>query len=273
MTNNGPIGVFDSGLGGLSVVRQIRALLPREDILYYADNAYCPYGLRSQLEIQGRSRLITELLVDMDAKAIVVACNTASSMAINHLREHFPKIEIVGLEPALKPAVALTRSGKIGVLATPRTVAGERMRWLIETHADGVEVLTVAAAGLVELVESGELTGSLVAAALWPLLDPMIEAGVDVIVLGCTHYPFLRSEIESCMGTGVPVIDSGMAIARRTRYVLEAAGLLSESQATGTLMLLTSGSVVEVEPVARMLLGEPVTVASTPAAAMAIGRM
>jgi len=271
MTNNGPIGVFDSGLGGLSVLREIRALLPREDILYYADNAYCPYGLRSQLEIQERSRLITQLLVDMGAKAIVVACNTASSMAINRLREQFPKIESVGLEPALKPAVALTRSGKVGVLATPRTVAGERMRWLIETHADGIEVLTVAAAGLVELVECGELTGLLVAEALRPLLDPMIEAGVDVIVLGCTHYPFLRSEIESYLGTGVPVIDSGMAIARRTRYVLEAAGLLSESQAIGTLMLLTSGLVDEVEPVARMLLGEQVTVRSTPAAAMAIG--
>ncbi|MDQ3657365.1 MAG: glutamate racemase [Chloroflexota bacterium] len=265
MSNNGPIGVFDSGLGGLSVLRDMRALLPTEDILYYADNAYCPYGLRSQEQIQDRSRLITALLIDHGAKAIVVACNTASSMAITDLRRHFPSLDIIGLEPAVKPAVKLTRSGKVGVLATPRTVAGERLRWLIETHAGGVEVHTVAAAGLVELVESGILAGTAVTAVLQPLLDPMIAAGVDVIVLGCTHYPFLRGSIEAYMGAEVPVIDSGLAIARRTRYVLDSAGLLASGGGIGTLQLMTSAAAAEVEPVARLLTGQPVIVSMVPA--------
>ena len=272
MNNNGPIGVFDSGLGGLSVLRDMRTLLPAEDILYYADNAYCPYGLRSQPEIQERSRLITQLLIDRGAKAVVVACNTASSMAITDLRIHFPGLDIIGLEPAVKPAVKLTRSGKVGVLATPRTVAGERLRWLIETHAGGVEVHTVAAAGLVELVESGELSGPAVVGMLRPLLDPMIAAGVDVVVLGCTHYPFLRGSIESYMGPDVPVIDSGLAIARRTRHVLDAASLLTASTDAGTMQLMTSASVAEVEPVARLLMGQLVTVASVSATGLESAR-
>ncbi|MBA3275887.1 MAG: glutamate racemase, partial [Chloroflexia bacterium] len=247
------------------VLRELRALLPAEDILYYADTAYCPYGLRSQAEIQERSRLVSALLVEQSAKAIVVACNTASSMAIADLRGHFPGLDIIGLEPAVKPAVSLTRSGKVGVLATPRTVAGERLRWLIETHAGGIEVHTVAAAGLVELVESGQLTGPTVTEALRPLLDPMIEADVDVIVLGCTHYPFLRASIEAYMGPGVPVIDSGLAIARRTRHVLALAGLLTDDSAAGSLRFMTSAPAAEVEPVARLLTGQPVIVSMVPA--------
>jgi glutamate racemase len=260
MANNQPVGVFDSGLGGISVLREMQALLPHERVIYYADNAYCPYGLRSPEEIKERSRLITGYLISQGAKAVVVACNTASAMAITHLRDCYPQTPIIGLEPAVKPAVALTKSGTVGVLATPRTVAGERLRWLIETHAGGVKVLTVAAAGLVELVESGVLGGPEVTTALEPLLDPMIEAGVDVVVLGCTHYPFLRAAIESYMGEDVPVIDSGTAIARRTEYVLGGAGLLDNRGDDGDVRFLTSAQVDEVEPVARLLLGQPVEV-------------
>jgi len=257
MTDMQPIGVFDSGLGGLSVLREIRALLPGEDLLYYADNAYCPYGIRGRDEIQERSERISHLLLEEGAKAIVVACNTASAMAIERLRDEFPGIPFVGLEPAVKPAVKLTRSGRIGVLATPRTVAGERLRWLIETHANGIEVRTVAATGLVELVEAGTLSGPEVVAALRPLLDPMLEAGADVVVLGCTHYPFLRGEIEAYVGAGIPVIDSGLAIAQRTRTVLEQRGLLGERAGTGSLRMMTSahlGDVEAVDGVARLLM-------------------
>ena len=253
-----PIGIFDSGLGGLSVYREIRALLPGEDILYYADSAYCPYGIRSPEEIRTRSLLISEMLIARGAKVIVVACNTASAMAITHLREARPDIAFVGLEPAVKPAVALTRTGSVGVLATPRTVAGERLRWLIETHAGGVEVRSVAATGLVELVEAGVLHGPEVHAALRPLLDPMLAAGVDVVVLGCTHYPFLRDEIEAYAGPGVTVIDSGLAIARRTRHVLAAAGLLRARTAGGTFRLMTSGDAEHVRLVAGSLIDETV---------------
>jgi glutamate racemase len=265
MTSNQPIGVFDSGLGGLSVLRDIRALMPSEDVRYYADNAYCPYGLRSPAEIQARSIAVAGLLLDQGAKAIVVACNTASAMAINEVRARYPGVPIVGLEPAVKPAVKLTKSGRVGVLATPRTVAGERLRWLIETYAGDVQVHTVAAAGLVELVESGTLSGSEVVATLRPMLDPMIDAGVDVVVLGCTHYPYLRAEIEVYMGPGVPVIDSGVAIARRVRDVLASHGLLTASTGEGALSLMTSGEAAIVEPVAQFLIGEdvPVTTVQT----------
>jgi glutamate racemase len=260
MASDQPVGVFDSGLGGISVLREMQAFLPNERVIYYADNAYCPYGLRSPDEIKERSRLITGYLISQGAKAVVVACNTASAMAITHLRACYPETPIIGLEPAVKPAVALTKSGTVGVLATPRTVAGERLRWLIETHAGGVKVHTVAAAGLVELVESGVLSGPDVTAALGPLLDPMIEAGVDVVVLGCTHYPFLRDAIESYMGDDVPVIDSGKAIAKRAEFVLGGAGLLHDRGDSGDMTFLTSAPVDEVESVARLLLGQTVAV-------------
>ncbi len=259
-----PLGVFDSGLGGLSVLREIRRMLPSEDVLYYADNAYCPYGLRDRREIQERTVLISELLIGLGAKAIVVACNTASAMAIDHLREAFPEIAFIGLEPAVKPAAKLTRTGKVGVLATPRTVAGERLRWLIETHANGVEVRTVAATGLVELVEAGVLSGTEVTATLRPLLDPMLEAGVDVVVLGCTHYPFLRRAIEAYVGAGVHVTDSGVAIARRTLAVLDQLDLVRDGELAGSLRLMTSDDAATVGPIARMLLTEEAPMASVP---------
>lgn len=254
MSDRGPIGVFDSGLGGLSVLREMRTRLPREDVLYYADSAYCPYGIRGREEIQDRSERVSRLLIGEGAKAIVVACNTASAMAIEHLRTGFPDVPFVGLEPAVKPAVSLTRSGKVGVLATPRTVSGERLRWLIETHANGIEVRTVAATGLVELVEQGTVSGPEVVGALQPLLDPMLEAGVDVVVLGCTHYPFLRAEIEAYVGGGIPVIDSGVAIATRTRVVLDQRGILVDRADDGSLRMMTSGEAEAVDDVVRLLM-------------------
>lgn len=264
------LGVFDSGLGGISVLREIRQVLPRESVLYYADNAWCPYGLRSPEEIRERSRLITGHLIGQGSKAVVVACNTASAMAITDLREAFPATPIIGLEPAVKPAVARTRTGNVGVLATPRTVMGERLRWLIETHAEGVTVHTVAAPGLVELVEAGTLQGLEVRDALQPLLDPMLEAGVDVIVLGCTHYPFLREAITAYVGPGVAIIDSGAAIANRARWVLTGAGLLQPFVEgwTSTLDFQTSAAAEEVAPVVELLLGEPAAVTHQPVGAV-----
>lgn len=256
-----PVGVFDSGLGGLSVVRELRRRLPGEDLLYFADCAYCPYGIRSPEEIRERSELVVRGLIEGGAKAVVVACNTASAMAIFHLRDVFPDIPMIGLEPAVKPAVAMTRSGKVGVLATPRTVTGARLRWLIETHAGGIEVHRVAATGLVELVEAGVLHGDQVTSALRPLLDPMLEVGVDVVVLGCTHYPFLRDAIKHYVGPDIRVIDSGEAIARRVDEVLSRSGLKRGASAGGSFTFATSGDFSIVEPVATQLLGEPFAVA------------
>ena len=259
MENDRPIGIFDSGLGGLSVYREIRSVLRAEDVIYFADNAYCPYGTRPLHEINQRCEVISRMLLGMDVKVVVVACNTASSVAIWHLRETFPGVEFIGLEPAVKPAVERSRTGKVGVLATPRTVAGERLRWLIERFANGIEVRSVAATGLVELVEAGVLTGDDVERALQPLLDPMIAAGVDGVVLGCTHYPFLREAIQQYMGPDVNVVDSGKAIAQRTGFLLAEANAVTSRSSAGGFQLMTSGDADSVAAVAATLLGYPVT--------------
>jgi glutamate racemase len=252
--------MFDSGVGGLSVLAEFRALRPTESILYYADNAFCPYGIRPPGEIRERTVAIARLLVEQGAKAIVVACNTASAVAIEHVRREIPEVPFVGLEPAVKPGVAMTKTKNIGVLATPRTVAGERLRWLIETHGGDVKVHNVAAAGLVELVEAGVLSGPEVDAALAPFLDPMIAANVDVVVLGCTHYPFLREAIQAYVGPDVAVIDSGKAIARRTQSVLDVGGLLTSSFEPGTWTFQTSGDIAQIGPVVEILTGESVVI-------------
>jgi glutamate racemase len=250
-----PIGIFDSGLGGLSVVQEVRTLLPDEDLIYYADSAHCPYGTRTPEEISERCRLITAELVDQGVKAIILACNTACAVALPELRARFD-LPIIGLEPAVKPATRLTRTQRVGVLATPRTVASERLANLVEVHAHDIEVRLVAAPGLVELVEAGMLSGHDVERILRPFLDPLITWGVDVVVLGCTHYPFLRDEIQRLVGPDVHVVDSGEAIARRTRVVLETHDLRTSSPAIdGSLSVMTSGDAVIVAALSRRLLG------------------
>lgn len=265
-----PIGVFDSGLGGLSVYREIRRHLPAEDVIYYADSAFCPYGTRSPQEIRDRCHGITRLLIERGAKIIVVACNTATSMAIDFLRASFPQIAFVGLEPAVKPAAAVTRSGKVGVLATPRTVKGERLRWLIETHASGVEVRTTPGNGLVELVEAGTLEGPEVERTIRPMLDPMLDAGVDAVVLGCTHYPFLRQAIQAYVGSGVHVIDSGAAVARRVAAMLDAQKLHTASAGAGMVEILTSAEALRLGHVASQLLKVPLVATRVPVNAYSV---
>ena len=253
----GTIGVFDSGLGGLSVVAEIQRLLPDLPLLYVADGRYCPYGVRREDEIRERSLLIGAELVRLGAELLVVACNTASSAALEVLRERLP-VPIVGLEPAVKPAAALSTSGRIGVLATPRTSAGSRLARLIETHAAAAEVRVVPAPGLVELVESGQIGGPTVDLALHDLLDPLLDWGADTIVLGCTHYPFLRRPLTRVVGPTVRLVDSGAAVARRTRELLLHGGGLPASGKS--LRLLTSGDVRQTEKVGSFLLGRSVSV-------------
>lgn len=257
---NAPIGLFDSGVGGLSVYQEIRRMLPAEDVIYVADSAYCPYGTRQPDEIRARSEVIAGWLAAAGVKLVVAACNTASAMAIDHLRQHFPQLPFVGLEPAVKPAVAMSMTGRVGVLATPRTVIGDRLRVLIDHWAEDVEVRTIAGNGLVELVEAGTLHGEAVRRTLGPLLDPLLNERVDVIVLGCTHYPFLRSEIEAHAGDRVRVIDSGQAIARRTLSLLQANHLLHARGKVGSFRMVTTGSAVQTAQVSTMLLGAPVAV-------------
>jgi glutamate racemase len=260
MSDSRPLGVFDSGLGGLSVVREIRKRLPREEIVYIADSAYVPYGGRPLEEIRERATTIVGALVDRGAKTVVIACNTASGAAIDDLRATF-SLPIVGLEPAVKPAAASTEVGRIAVLATPATLRTERFHRLVDRHAAGVELLKVPCPGFVELVESGRLDGPEASRVVGEALAPVIEAGVDRVVLGCTHYPFLTPLITSLLGDEVQVLDSGEAVARQVERVLAQNDLLT-STGEGRVELYTTGDPSAVQPIARRLFDPGVTVES-----------
>ena len=248
-----PIGVFDSGVGGLSVLKEMRRLLPAEDFLYYADSAHCPYGGQPESAIQARTVAITEELLAADAKLIVVACNTATIAAVEHLRASYP-IPFVGMEPAVKPACALTRSGVVGVLATGAALGGEKFHRLVAQHAQGVRVITQPCPGLVECVEAGDLDGPQVTELLRRYLEPLKSAGADVLVLGCTHYPFLRPLIQRLAGLSVHLLDTGEAVARQARRVLERESLLRVADAPGRFEWRTSGDAPRLEALVQRLM-------------------
>jgi glutamate racemase len=257
--------VFDSGVGGLSVLRELRATLPAEDVIYYADRAFCPYGQRTAEQILERAVAIVGAFVAWGAKLVVVACNTASIVALPTLRSLFPSLPIVGTVPAVKPAAALSRSGRIAVLATPRTVGGAMFAKLVGDHCATVEVVPIPAPGLVELVEAGQTDGPTVERALRPLLAPLPERGVDALVLGCTHYPFLSGAIRRLAGPDVAVLDGSAAVARRARDVLDRAdGRELDRAHPGTIALLTSAEPAAVGALASRLLDTPVSATCRP---------
>lgn len=252
MSQRAPIGIFDSGVGGLSVARDIRMLLPLEDILYYADSAHCPYGDKDPQIIQQREKKIGEFLVAQGAKLIVVACNTATSTGLEDLRSLL-NVPVIGMEPGVKPAVAATRNGKIGVLATNVTITGDRFAALIKRYAENTEVITQPCPGLVELIEQGKLHASETKEKLWGFLQPILEQGADTIVLGCTHYPFLRPILGELVGPGVAIIDTGQAVARQVSRVLNEHGLLLTDGPPGTEQFYTSGNQAKVQEVTQSL--------------------
>ncbi|AQS58649.1 glutamate racemase [Desulforamulus ferrireducens] len=255
-----PIGIFDSGVGGLSVAKEIRHLLPHEDLLYYADSAYCPYGDKDPAIIRQREKAITEYLVKQGAKMIVVACNTASSTGLEELRSLF-KVPIVGMEPGVKPAVAATKNGKIGVLATCVTIAGDRFASLVKRYAEHTTVINQPCPGLVELIEQGKLNTPETREVLRGFLLPILEQGADTVVLGCTHYPFLRPLIEEMAGPDVKVIDTGLAVAMQVKRVLQEHNLATQETTPGREFFFTSGSAAEVSEVIRGLWpGDNITV-------------
>jgi glutamate racemase len=259
--NSGPVGVFDSGVGGLSVLREIRRLLPREDLLYVADSGHCPYGGKPPDEIRARAHAIASFLVGRGAKAIVVACNTATVAAIVDLRRRFA-IPIVGMEPAVKPATASTRSGVVGVLATGTTLAGDRFASLVERFANGVTVLTQPCPGLVEQVEAGDLDGEITLDLLRRYTDPLVSRGADTLVLGCTHYPFLRDSLAVVLGPDVSLVDTGTAVARQLRRVLDSGQLRAPGEGRGQVRFFTSAT--SIEPVLQRLWPEPVAIEPLP---------
>ena len=229
--------MFDSGVGGLSVLRHIQAQLPRERLLYFADSAYAPYGDKTEREVVERSLQIAAFLIERGAKALVVACNTATVAAIQTLRAHYPAMLLVGVEPGLKPAAALTRNGMVGVMATGRTLAGDKFLQLREQigGASKATFLLQACVGLVERIERGELDGEATLDMLDRYLAPLLAQGIDTLVLGCTHYPFVQGAIEQVLARrgaqAVTLVDTGAAVARQLTRLLAGAGRLREAHA------------------------------------------
>jgi glutamate racemase len=251
-----PIGMFDSGVGGLSVLRAVREELPNENVLYLADQAHIPYGSRSKRRIRKFSVEITRFLLEQGSKLIVVACNTASAAALYDLRKLFPDVPFVGMEPAVKPAAETTRTGKVGVLATPTTFAGDLYASVVERFAQHVEIFKSTCPGLVEEIEKGHLDTPEVRNILQEALQPMLAAGIDTVVMGCTHYPFVIPLIEAITGPGVRTIDPAPAIARQARRLLSERALLNPGDSGGRLRFFTSGDREAFEALIPRLLGE-----------------
>jgi glutamate racemase len=236
-----PIGVFDSGVGGLSVLRAIHQQHPQEDIIYFADQAHVPYGPRTLQQVQQFSEAITRYFLSQGAKLIVVACNTASAAALHYLRQQFPDTPFVGMEPAVKPAAEHTQSGVVGVLATPATFQGELYSSVVERFANGVEIMQNTCPGLVEQIEYGNLTGERTRDILTQALAPLLAAGIDTVVLGCTHYPFVIPLIQEIVGPLVRVIDPAPAIARQVGRLLDQRQLHNPASEKGDTRYYTSG--------------------------------
>ena len=250
-----PIGVFDSGVGGLSVLKEIHAQLPNEDLIFLADQIHVPYGPRPLEEVRTYSEAISRFLLNQGVKLIVVACNTASAAALYHLRETFPNISFVGMEPAVKPAAEQTQSGVVGVLATPATFQGELYASVLERFANGVKVLQNTCPGLVAQIEKGELDSPKTRSILKNALTPMLAEGIDRVVMGCTHYPFVIPLIREIVGPDVKVIDPAPAVGRQVARVLAARHLRSTREKSGKIRYLTSGDPIKLSSLLPTLIG------------------
>ncbi|MBK1629851.1 glutamate racemase [Thiohalocapsa halophila] len=255
-----PIGVFDSGVGGLTVLADIRRLLPAEDLLYVADSGHAPYGERPNDLIRARAERVTGFLIAQGAKAIVIACNTATGAAAAHLRGRH-SLPIIAMEPAVKPAAAGTRSGVVGVLATSGTLKSDKFEALRGRFHGAVEVLTQPCPGLVELIEAGDFRAAALRDLLTKLVLPLLDRGADTLVLGCTHYPLVRGLIQDIAGPGITVTDAGAAVARQVQHRLGEAALLRTGETPGQVRCWTSAAPPETAAaLIRRIWGEPIRV-------------
>lgn len=257
-----PIGVFDSGAGGLTILSALLKELPRERFIYLGDTAHCPYGTRSDEEITELTLAACRFLIARGVKLMVIACNTASQAALSTLRATFPDLTFIGVVPAVKPAARLTRKGRIGIAATNQAAKAAYLRQLIDEFAGGIEAFAAGCPDLVTLVERGQFDGPEVEETVRRALQPVLAEGIDVLVLGCTHFPALQAVIERVAGPKVQIIDSGQAIARRTRSVLENAELLASGDAPEPederLEIWSSGDPASFSSVATHILARPV---------------
>lgn len=251
-----PLGVMDSGIGGLSVLREIRRLLPQVDLLYVADQANLPYGPRSLAEVQGFSEGITRFLLEQGAGAIVIACNTASAAALHYLRQTFPTVPFVGLEPAVRPAARDTQHGKIAVIATEATFQGQLYASLIERYAENINVVTRACPELVTLAERGAPYTPDDYALVADSLRSIRESGADQLVLGCTHFTFLTPLIQAAIGESMRIIDPAPAVARQVERIAQEKNLLPNHQRQGRTVYMTTGHKARFVRQIKQLLAE-----------------
>jgi glutamate racemase len=250
-----PIGVFDSGVGGLSVLHHIRQLLPAEDLFYVADNGYLPYGNKDLETVQQRALAISGFLIRQGTKAIVVACNTATAAAIALLRERYD-LPIIGMEPGVKPGIEQSRGGRVAILATAGTLGSVKFQDLMQRHGSGAEVVVVPCPGWVELVEN-QTDPVTIHQTLEPQLRPLIARGIDTLVLGCTHYPFLSEAIRALVGGDIQIIDTGLAVARQLDRRLAAADLHKADRQAGIERFWCSGPLAETAQLISRLWGKP----------------
>jgi glutamate racemase len=256
MSISSPIGVFDSGIGGVSVLREIRSLLPAEELIYVGDSAHLPYGEKSLEEIRRYSEAVVHYLMQQGCKLVVIACNTASAAALTPVREKFPQLAIIGMEPAVKPAAEHTRSGVVGVIATTATFQGQLFASVVERFAGDVTVLKQPCPGLVQQIEAGELETTATETMLRGWLEPMLAKGMDELVLGCTHYPFVLPLLRRICGPEVNVIDPAPAVARQVKRVLAQAGLHEAETMNGKLTYYTTGNTTTFAQTLYKLTGE-----------------
>ncbi len=256
------VGVFDSGVGGLSVLRALHQALPTAELVYVADSAHAPYGERSDAYVADRTERIAEHLLAEGAQMLVVACNTATAVAVARVRERWPHIPVVGVEPGLKPAVKASRTGRVAVMATPMTLRSEKFRQLLATHGAGAEVLLQPCPGLAAMIEQGAPDDAALRALLHTCCQPLKDAGVDTVVLGCTHYPFVREQIQDALGPHVQLIDTADAVAR------QAARLFAGTDASASarrIRLLTTGDAGRLSTLASRWLPFDCEVEAVPA--------
>ena len=257
MSRNNPIGILDSGIGGLTIWREIERLLPNESILYIGDQAYQPYGGKSVYVIRQRVKRLISFLLRKDVKLIVIGCNTATVAGIDTYRTWFPAVPIIGVVPVVKTAASITKTKHVAVISTPYTASSSYQKRLIRSFANGCTIENIGVPDLAAIIEQGK-TGGWGTAILHRYLDPIMKKNIDVLVLGCTHYPFIKETIQTVVGKGVAVIDSGGAVARHTARILDANKLRGREGKPYTVFY-TTGNARNVTRIASKLIGEPIT--------------
>ena len=250
-----PIGVMDSGVGGISVLKHIHSLLPHESLYYGADSQYAPYGSLTPEQIIERCFTIADFLIAQEVKALVVACNTATAAAIEKMRARYT-LPIIGMEPAVKPAALASKNGVIGVLATVGTLESAQFAGLLTSYGQNIQVHTQGCVGLVECIERGELTTAITKALIAQYCQPLLDAGADTIVLGCTHYPFVRDLIQKVVGDTVVVIDTGAAVAKHLQNTLQKQSLENTTTDKPEITVWSNNKASDAEEVVQQLWGE-----------------